>query len=150
MLSRNGMRFIGVVKTATRQYPMAYLLRVALQDRGDRKGLVTRGDGGQPSLLAFVWMYRQRRYFISTASSLDAGTPYTRLPWRQVDESPNAEPTRVELTVTQSTAAQIYYDACAIVDRHNRHRQDTLRLEVKLGTHNWGLRVNFSIFGMIE
>ena len=73
------MRFIGVVKTATRQYPMAYLLRVALQDRGDRKGLITRGDDGQPSVLAFVWMDRQRQYFISTASSLDAGTPYTRL-----------------------------------------------------------------------
>ena len=149
MLSRNGMRFIGVVKTATRQYPMAFLSRVELQDRGDRKGLVTRGDGGQPSLLAFVWMDRQRRYFISTASSLDAGAPYSRLRWRQVDESPNAEPTRVELTVPQSKAAEIYYDACAMVDRHNRHRQDTLGLEVKLGTHNWAIRVNLSIFGMI-
>jgi hypothetical protein len=93
-------------------------------------------------LRAFVWMDRQRRYFISTASSLDAGTPYTRLQWRQVDESPNAEPTRVELTVPQPTAAQIYYDACAMVDRHNRHCQDTLGLEEKLGTHNWGLRIN--------
>ena len=149
MLSRNGMRFIGVVKTATRQFPMAYLSRVELQDRGDRKGLVARGDDGQSSLLAFVWMDRQRRYFISTASSLDVGIPYTRLRWRQVDESPNAEPTRVELTVSQPKAAQIYHDACAMVDRHNRHRQDTLGLEVKLGTHNWGLRVNLSIFGMI-
>jgi hypothetical protein len=79
MLSRNGMRFIGIVKTATQQYPMTYLSRVELQDRGDRKGLIKRGDDGQPSVLAFVWMDRQRQYFISTASSLDAGTPYTRL-----------------------------------------------------------------------
>ena len=151
MLSRNGMRFIGVVKTATRHYPMAYLSRVELQDRGDRKGLVTRGrrDEQQPTLLAFVWMDRQRRYFISTASSLDAGAPYTRMQWRQVDEAPNAEPTRVELTVPQPKAAEIYYDACAMVDRHNRHRQNTLGLEVKLATHNWGMRVNLTIFGMI-
>lgn len=149
MLSRNGMRFIGVVKTATRQYPMGYLQRVELQDRGDRKGLVTRGSDGQPSLLAFVWMDRQRRYFISTASSLDAGAPYARLRWRQLDESPNAEPTRMELTVPQPKAAEIYYDACAMVDRHNRHRQQTLGLELKLGTHSWAMRVNLSIFSMI-
>ena len=43
MLSRNGMRCIGVVKTATRHYPIAYLSRVELHDHGDRKGLVTRG-----------------------------------------------------------------------------------------------------------
>jgi hypothetical protein len=95
-------------------------------------------------------MDRQRRYFISTASSLDAGAPYARLRWQQVDESPNAaEPTRVELTVPQPKAAEIYYDACAMVDRHNRHRQQTLGLELKLGTHSWGMRVNLSIFSMI-
>jgi hypothetical protein len=49
MFSRNILRFIGVVKKARRQYPMAYLSRVELQDRGDRNGLVTRGDDGQPS-----------------------------------------------------------------------------------------------------
>lgn len=149
MLSRHGTRFIGVVKTATRQYPMTHLSQVELQDRGDRKGLITRGGDRQPKLLAFVWMDRQRRYFISTASSLDAGTPYTRTRWRQTDDTPNAEPTRVELTVPQPKAAEIYYSACAMVDRHNRHRQDTLQLEVKLGTQNWGMRVNLSIFGMI-
>ena len=149
MMSRNGMRFIGVVKSATRQFPMTYLSQVELQDRGDRKGLVTRGGNEQPSLLAFVWMDRQRRYFIANTSSLDAGTPYTRVRWRQVDDAPSAEPTRVELTVPQPKAAEIYYDACAMIHRHNRHWQNTLALEVKLGTHNWGMRVNLSIFGMI-
>ncbi|KAI2514008.1 Transposase IS4 [Fragilaria crotonensis] len=94
-------------------------------------------------------MDRQRRYFISTASSLDAGAPYARLRWRQLDDSPNAEPTRMELTVPQPKAAEIYYDACAMVDRHNRHRQQTLGLELKLGTHIWAMRVNLSIFSMI-
>ena len=47
MISRYGMRFIGVVKSATRQFPMAYLSQVELHDRGDRKGGSSHKGGGQ-------------------------------------------------------------------------------------------------------
>jgi Transposase IS4 len=53
-LKKIGLRFIGVVKTATRRFPMAYLQGLELQKRGDRKGLIMRGE--PTSLLAFVWM----------------------------------------------------------------------------------------------
>ena len=58
MTMRYGMRFIGVVKSATRQYPMPYLSQVELNNRGDRKGMVTRGGetNGEPKMMAFVWM----------------------------------------------------------------------------------------------
>ena len=88
MLSQNGMHFIGVVTTATWQYPKGYLQQVELQDRGDRKGLVTIGGDGQPSFLAFIWMDYQHQRFTSNASSLDADAPYARLRWQQVTESP--------------------------------------------------------------
>ena len=149
LLSRHGMRFIGVVKTSTRKYPMRYLASVELNHRGDRKGLVSNGQQvGDPSMLAFVWMDRQRRYFIATASSLEAGTPYKRWRWRQVDTLPNADPTNVELLVPQPKAAEVYYSACGMIDRHNRARQDTLGLEGKLETHDWAVRVNMTIFAM--
>ena len=58
MMMRYGMGFIGVVKSATRQYPMPYLSQVELNNRGDRKGMVTRGGetNGEPKMMAFVWM----------------------------------------------------------------------------------------------
>jgi Transposase IS4 len=67
-LKNIGLRFIGVIKTATRRFSMAYLLGLELRNRGDRKGLIMRGeeDGGGSSLsllLAFVWMDREWRYF---------------------------------------------------------------------------------------
>ena len=150
-MSRYGTRFIGVVKTATRNYPMSYLQSVELNQRGNGKGLISFGVlSGDPTMLAFVWMDRQRRYFIATASSLGAGTPYTRWCWRQVDPiDTNADPTNLQLLVPQPRATELYYSACGIIDRHSRARQDTLRLEAKLETHVWSWCVNMTILGII-
>ena len=65
-----------------------------------------------------------------------------------MDTTANADATRVELTIPQPLACEIYYDTCAQIDRHNRMRQDDLMLERKLGTMDWSHRVNLSIFGM--
>ena len=147
-LDERGMGFIGVVKTATKKFPMAYLSNIELQQRGDRRGVVARGVNGATSLIAFVWMDRDRRYFIASASSLEAGLPHVRNRWRQVDTSPNAEAERVEVTVPQPKACEIYYSACGKIDGHNRHRQATLMLENKLPTQEWSRRVNMTLFAM--
>jgi Transposase IS4 len=47
-MQRMGLRFIGVVKTATRKFPMAYLSSLELEQRGDWKGLVAKGTDGKP------------------------------------------------------------------------------------------------------
>lgn len=55
---------------------------------------------------------------------------------------------RVALTVRQPEVAELYYGCCSQIDRHNRCRQDDLRLERKLGTHDWSMRVNISLLGI--
>jgi hypothetical protein len=56
-LKRIGLRFIGVVKSATRRYPMAYLSQLEMTSRGEWKGLVTNGiSDGSCELMAFVWV----------------------------------------------------------------------------------------------
>ena len=77
-LKRIGLRFIGVVKTATRQFPQSYLANLEMRVRGERRGLVARDEYDTPYMLAFSWMDRDRRYFISSASSLQPGRAYTR------------------------------------------------------------------------
>ena len=69
-MMRIGIHFIEVVKTAAKQFPMAYLLIIELNEgRGQRVGVVLKTNGA-PTMMAYVWMDRDRRYFISTASSL--------------------------------------------------------------------------------
>jgi hypothetical protein len=59
-LKRIGLRFIGVVKTATRQFPQSYLSHLETTERGDRRGLIAKDEDGTPSMLAFCWMDRDR------------------------------------------------------------------------------------------
>jgi hypothetical protein len=39
-----GLRFIGVVKTATRRFPMKFLSKVELQERGNRWELFSKDN----------------------------------------------------------------------------------------------------------
>ena len=149
-LLQHGLRFIGVVKTATRKYPMRFLSEFELQRHGDYKGVFMKDGNGSPSLFAFVWMDRDRRYFISSVSNLSPGTPYSRVRWRQVEDvETNNPPERVEFVIPQPKAAEMYYAACASIDRHNRCRQDSLQLERKIGTLNFDMRVNSTLLGMM-
>jgi hypothetical protein len=52
-------------------------------------------DTNYSTLLAFVWMDRDCQYFVLSASSLDAGEPYICYCWRQIDQSPDADPERL-------------------------------------------------------
>ena len=82
---RVGIRFIGVVKTTPNKFPMAYLSSIELdKGRGQRVGVVLKSNGA-PTMMAYVWMYHERRYFISTFSWLQDGKYYSRIRWRQPD-----------------------------------------------------------------
>ena len=64
-LWERGLRFIGVIKTATRKFLMAYLSNIEFQNWGDMSSFSTRPvDRTKPVLGAFVWMDRNRQYFI--------------------------------------------------------------------------------------
>ena len=116
---------------------MDNLSQIKLFNRVDLSKLVCRDLSGNPKFLSFVWMYRERRYLIYSASILQEGTPYIRKKWRQVNEEENAEPDNVELKIPHPKATQIYYDVCGKIYHHNRHIQATIKLELKLQTHDW-------------
>jgi hypothetical protein len=151
-LLQRRLRFIGVVKTATRKFPMAYLQTLEMDERGEHKGLYTPRvdtEPNTPGLMALVWMDRERRYFVSSCSNVSPGQPYTRKRWRQLtDVLQNQNAEHVEIEIPQPKVAEIYYTCCAKIDQHNRDRQDTLGMEKKLGTHDWAKRVNISILSI--
>jgi hypothetical protein len=88
-------------------------------------------------VLAFVWVDQGRQYFIATGSSLAAGTPMQCRRYRQMNqEDPNADAELVHQTISQLQAFEVYYNACGMIDRHNRCRQDDLDLEKKIQTQD--------------
>lgn len=145
-----GFRFIGVVKTATTKFPMKFLGSVELPERGTSVALTAMHEDDMFRLLAFVYCDRDRRYFISTCSNVASGVPIVRRRLRQVlPVESQADPESVTITMNQPAASEIYYKACGMIDRHNRARQATLKLEKKMRTKTWHKRVNTSILGMI-
>ena len=83
-LWKHGLFFIGVIKTATRKFLMAYLSNIEFQNWKNMSGSLTRPvDRMKPVLGAFVSVDRNRRYFIFTGGSMENGRPYTRARWRK-------------------------------------------------------------------
>ena len=144
-----GLHFIGVVKMATKKFPMSYLSNLELVQHGDYKGLVARGTDGQPTMLSFIWMDRDHHYFVASASSLDSGIVYSWNRWCQASLKLDALPENVELTIPQSKVTEVYYRTCGVIDQHNQHGQDNLKTKKKLETKKWDMRVNLIIFSMI-
>ena len=66
--------------------------------------------------LAFVWVDRDRRYFISKTSSLKAGILYATDRLRQVDDIPNIDTVRVESEINQPKVAERYYSSNSNID----------------------------------
>ena len=133
------LRYTGRQLECAAEKPFCTASACWLIDRGDTYGLIRRkiSNSDECDLLAYVWMDRDRRYFIASGSSITEGTPYKRRKLRQVNEEENAEPEHVDLEVRQPKASELYYSACAMIDIHNRCRQDDFDLEKKLGTQDW-------------
>ncbi len=98
-LKQIGLRFIGVVKTATQQFPQSYLANLEMRVWGKRREVITRDENSAPLMLAFCWMDQDRRNFISSTLSLQPGRAYSRFHWQQVSKEPNAAPMRVKLNI---------------------------------------------------
>ena len=103
---------------------------------------------GEKTRIAFVWLDRERRYFIATGSSLKEGTPYERTRLWQVSQEPNAEPEHITFQIKQPKAAEKYYNAAGKIDYSNKIRQHEFQMERKLQTKCWHIRVNTSIIAM--
>ena len=114
-----GLHFIGVVKTATKKFPMSYLSNLELVQHGDYKGLMARGADGQPTMLSFIWMDQDCHYFVASVSLLDSGILYSHNRWRQVSLELDALCENVELTIPQPKVTEVYYRTCGVINQHN-------------------------------
>jgi len=149
-LKEIGLRFIGTVKTAHKGFPMRYLSQVELVDgKGDFASLIHKDEESGTSVMATAWVDRDRKFFVSTCSSVAPGNNISRFRWRQVNKGANSEPERMNIRIPQPQLVQLYYDSCAMIDRHNRQRQDNLDIEKKVMTLRWERRVNMGLFGMM-
>lgn len=124
---------------------MAHLSSIEASDRFQYFSIVRRNTGSSPSIAALIWVDRDRRYFISSALSTNAGEIRTRKRWTQTDDG--ALP--VNITYRQPELVDYYYSVCGRIDHHNRCRQADLISEKKVQTKSYAFRDNSTILSMI-
>ena len=139
-----GMKFIGVVKTAHRGFPLNHLSTIPMSGRGSWTSMVHRDNESGIDVGAVLWVDRERRYFVATSGTTLPGTTIYRERWRRVGN----ESRRIMTETSVPDVAETYYTAASQIDRHNRCRQDDLKLEKKFRVKEWSQRVNTSLLAM--
>ena len=146
-MDKAGLGYIGVVKNATKYFPMAALQRVILPRKGNFVGMTTKADG--TTIASYVWCDRKRRYFVASAGSLADGEPWTRIRRRETgDGSGNRQTNDVFISIPMPVATEMYYSAANKIDMHNKVRAEC-GIDHRLKTNDWATRVNFGILGML-
>lgn len=140
---RMGIHFIGLVKTATRAFPMSYLNEQPQLPRGEFVALKAQVDG--VDLKAVSWHDRKRKHIISTCGTTLRGTAHKKKRWRNLN-SGRTEYFTVEVPRPQVVAH--YFDAAQTIDVHNHLRQGEAAVERP--THKWSFRILQTLVGMIE
>ena len=103
------------------------------------------------TIMAYVWMDQSRRYFVSSASSLQPGNPIIHKRWTEVGDEDNpgqrlAKKKQIKIPIPK--ASEVYFEACGKIDQHNKIREEC-GIDKRFNTNNWDIRVNFSILSMI-
>jgi hypothetical protein len=73
------------------------------------------------------------------------GEPPQRQRYRQLVRYCNTPPEKVDISILQPKAEQLYYETCGKIDQHNCDRQSMLGLEHMMKTINRERRVNMSL-----
>ena len=106
---------------------------------------VGKSHDGEIETAAVLWIDRERRYFVSTASSTNLGINCRRVRWKQTESGV----CRSEIEFTTSKVVQLYYLICSKIDQHNHCRQEDLDIEKKIKTKSWSFSVNSMLLSMV-
>ena len=148
---QKGLRFTGLVKTATTKFPKKFLDSWEYKELGDSVTLVVQHDGYP--LIAHGWGDKVRKNFISTRSVTLDGWPFNKRRWREMLDADGNEVGLTEAYVkhvNRSKLVEEYFDSASVIDINNHVRQGGLSLETAWKTQNWSSRVISIILGIIE
>ena len=146
-----GLRFIGLVKTAHKQFPKAWLQKYPYTNRGDHCVLQANIDGRQH--MAVGWNDKKLKMFISSTSrTTEALCPAYKKRFRQStpEDRSNAPCVVLYKEVKRPAVVEAYFDNANVIDVHNHLRQGGLELERHWKMQTWWHHNFATIFGMCE
>lgn len=161
-LAKHGMYFMGIVKTAHKEYPMQHLKNWYNTGnaanpplvRGSHKVLLSTyagPDGSNHTMMACGWAERKNlKTIVSNRGTTDQGTPSIRARHRVAQTAENTLYTeRYNISVPRPKVIEMLFDSFAAVDIADHLRQGSLTMESSWLTKKWPIRMFATILGMI-
>jgi hypothetical protein len=140
-LHKRGLYFLGIIKTATKNYPIAEARRRCPSERG--KCAIATTKINDVNLTCVAWRDKKVHTFIGSCSTTLEGQPVKK---RRTDESGRI----IIKEVPRPKIVEEYFDGAPSIDIHNHIRQSGLALEEVWNTQKWHHRMFASLFGIIE
>lgn len=153
-LLRNGLHFIGVVKTAHTKFPKDFfdLWEASNPEKGKSLFMVTTTevDGTKHTLLASDWICRkQGKRLISTCSSGAPGEPQIIKYSKTVQKNGTFEDVQKEWSSEITKVYEDMFEHFSAIDVHDHYRQGILQLELHWRTQTWWHRLLATVLGVI-
>lgn len=142
-LHKRGLFFLGIVKTATRNYPIDEAKTRCPEERGKCAIATATNAEHNVKLTCLAWRDKKVHTFVGTCSTTLEGEPAKK---KRTDET--GRPIIKE--VPRPKLVEEYFDGAPAIDIHNHIRQSGLALEVAWNTQKWHHRMFASLFGIIE
>jgi hypothetical protein len=115
-LKARGIDFIGVIKTATRNFPMQFLgSRITDGSRGAMNYLCSVDEDEKVELIAM--MLCDWRYFIGNAKEVEKAEPIFCARWHQVKTDEVSLSEKVPLEIPQPQMSKTYCYICGTIDQ---------------------------------
>ena len=149
-----GLYFMGMVKTATKEYPKKQLLQWAsgngtspTPNRGSHKLLQSIAPDGS-KIIACVWVDKKPKTIICNRYTAHPGIPSERL--RHRIDVVDGIPTTVQYTkmIPRPLIVEKFFELFSSIDVHDHYRQGSLAIEREWITHTWWHRTFGTIFGI--
>lgn len=140
-LRKRGLYFLGMVKTAHKNYPLQEAVKRCPQMKGSCVSATAKRE--DVPLTCIAWRDLRVHTFVGTCSTTMPGSPCRK---KRRDENGGV----YYKEVNRPKLVEEYFSGAPAIDIHNHIRQDGLALEAIWNTQKWQHRMYACIFGVVE
>lgn len=154
-----GFFFLGVVKTCTKEYPMAYIKNWGGLERHKGDVLLCSTDievtinntKKKYDVYALGWMSKLLKTYVTTCGTTSTNEIHIVNRSKVVTNDETNVKTEVKYQKATSRPKVLVdlYSGFNKVDVHDHYRQGTLSLESNIGTKKWWHRIFYTVLGVI-
>ncbi|OWY95099.1 hypothetical protein PHMEG_00034987, partial [Phytophthora megakarya] len=145
-----GLYFMGMVKTATVEYPKQALTNwfETTPPRGSFKVYGSTTDLAN-KMYVMYWADRKPKTIICNRGTTLPGTDSVRPRHRLINREGIYETLRYEKVISRPQMMELFFSKFSTIDIHDHYRQGSLAIEREWITRNWTHRLFSTILGMV-